>query len=166
MVRFIYTNMNHCIKCGMQTTNPKFCSRSCSASYTNSTAPKRKLQHQCKKCCSPIMSSRTYCKDCSWHGSDITLKEAIYTSCHRSSAFALIRSRARVIGQKLGWVACQVCGYNKHIEICHRKQISEFPESTLLSEINDQQNLIALCRNHHWEFDHNQLDEPLPEFIT
>jgi predicted restriction endonuclease len=52
---------------------------------------------------------------------------------------------------------CEVCGYDKHIEICHIKDIASFSKTTLISEINDLSNLIALCRNHHWELDHGHL---------
>lgn len=54
---------------------------------------------------------------------------------------------------------CYLCGYNNHIEIAHIKAVSNFPENTLISEINNLYNLIPLCPNHHWEFDHNKLSE-------
>lgn len=54
---------------------------------------------------------------------------------------------------------CAICGYNKHIEIAHIKGVSEFSNNDLVSQINDIDNLIALCPNHHWEFDSNQLSE-------
>lgn len=87
----------------------------------------------------------------------MTLKEAIYTKHHKSSAYALVRTRARALANKLGWKACRICGYSKHIEIGHVKPISEFDETTLLSIINAPGNLIPLCRNHHWELDHGLL---------
>jgi len=54
---------------------------------------------------------------------------------------------------------CAICGYNKHIEIAHIKAVSEFPNDALISEINDISNLVALCPNHHWEFDNGLLSE-------
>ena len=54
------------------------------------------------------------------------------------------------------------CGYAKHVEVAHRKDVSSFPDSALISEINDLTNLVGLCPLHHWEFDHQKLDEPLP----
>jgi AraC-like DNA-binding protein len=54
---------------------------------------------------------------------------------------------------------CAICGYNKHIEIAHIKGVSEFSDDSLVSEINDINNLVALCPNHHWEFDSGQLSE-------
>lgn len=53
---------------------------------------------------------------------------------------------------------CAVCGYDKHIDIAHIKAVSEFSEDTLVSEISKASNLIALCPNHHWEYDHGLLD--------
>lgn len=34
--------MNSCLECGIDTDNPKFCSRSCSVTYHNRVSPKRK----------------------------------------------------------------------------------------------------------------------------
>ena len=55
--------------------------------------------------------------------------------------------------------ACVICGYDKHIEIAHIKAVSDFDDDSLISEINDVNNLIALCPNHHWEFDNGFLSE-------
>lgn len=41
--------MNHCANCLKQTNNPKFCSLSCSATYTNRTHPKRKYKYNKNK---------------------------------------------------------------------------------------------------------------------
>ncbi|MFN4973832.1 MAG: HNH endonuclease [Bacteroidota bacterium] len=83
----------------------------------------------------------------------MTLKDAIYHKHHRSSAYALVRSRARTIARKLNLTTCIRCGYNKHVEIAHIKAISEFDETALLSEINSKENLMPLCPNCHWEND-------------
>lgn len=48
---------------------------------------------------------------------------------------------------------CAICGYSNHIEIAHIKAVSEFEESSTIAEINSIDNLIALCPNHHWEYD-------------
>lgn len=53
---------------------------------------------------------------------------------------------------------CAICGYDKHIEIAHIKAVSEFSDTSLISEINNINNLIALCPNHHWEYDNGLLD--------
>lgn len=48
---------------------------------------------------------------------------------------------------------CAICGYDKHVEICHIKSVSSFSDDTPISEINSLGNLIGLCPNCHWEFD-------------
>jgi len=54
------------------------------------------------------------------------------------------------------------CGYSKHIEVCHRRDVAAFPDEALLSAINHIDNLVGLCPTHHWEFDHDAMDAPLP----
>lgn len=53
---------------------------------------------------------------------------------------------------------CACCGYDKHYEVAHIKAVSDFDDDVLISEINDIDNLIALCPNHHWEYDNIGLD--------
>lgn len=148
--------MSSCFYCNKITKNPKFCSRSCAASYNNKTHIKRKPEGKCKNCSKQIKSSRTYCNDCfsdKIKNKDLTLSEAIYQKGHRSSAFALVRARARSTENFKKSKQCYKCGYNKHVEACHIKPISAFPMTTPLSEINSKENIIALCRNCHWEYD-------------
>jgi hypothetical protein len=93
-------------------------------------------------------------KCCNFLG-DMTLKEAIYQKHHKSSAYALVRSRARSEAKKYNkTMNCENCGYDKHVEIAHIKGISTFSEDTMISEINSKENLKVLCPNCHWEFDH------------
>lgn len=54
--------------------------------------------------------------------------------------------------------SCIVCGYDKTYEVAHIKSVSEFDEEALISDINNVDNLVALCPNHHWEFDHIGID--------
>ena len=53
---------------------------------------------------------------------------------------------------------CLICGYDKHYEVCHIKAVSDFSEDTPITVINHIDNLVALCPNHHWEFDNGLLD--------
>lgn len=153
--------MNNCLNCEGKTTNPKFCSRSCAATYNNRIKPKRAKTHNCIDCGKPITAERKRCREhfLLWVKSkevkDMSLKEAIYENHHRSSAFALVRSRARAIAKKLGLNTCVKCGYDKHVEIAHIKPISSFSEEVLISVINSKENLMSLCPNCHWEYDHN-----------
>lgn len=54
------------------------------------------------------------------------------------------------------------CGYAKHVEVAHRRDVADFPASALIGEINAVSNLVGLCPTHHWEFDHNELEYELP----
>ena len=84
-----------------------------------------------------------------------TLKDAVHSSRHGQSAkFNIIRNRAR--SQYKHIKQCEFCGYEKHVEVCHIKQIGLFPEDTLISTINDRSNILILCPNCHWEFDAKQ----------
>ena len=51
-----------------------------------------------------------------------------------------------------------ICNYDHHYEVCHIKPIKDFSLNSLIYEINNKDNLIHLCPNHHWEFDNNKID--------
>lgn len=55
-------------------------------------------------------------------------------------------------------LACVVCGYSKYVEVAHVKSVSSFSGESTLDEINSVSNLVALCPNHHWEFDNGVLE--------
>ena len=77
---------------------------------------------------------------------------------------AQIRSLARTRYRKSGRPqACAVCGYNVHYEVCHIKPINEFLPADFVADVNRLGNLVALCPNHHWEYDHGLLT---PAFIA
>ena len=72
---------------------------------------------------------------------------------HISSKNVHTRGLGRTQHKELIKKPCFICGYDKHVELCHIKPISEFPPETLVSEVNDISNVVQLCRNCHWEFD-------------
>ena len=76
---------------------------------------------------------------------------------HPSWKNAHIRSLARYWNKELAQFPCQHCGYSKHVEFAHIKGIATFPETTTIGEVNDPSNILILCRNCHWEFDHKIL---------
>jgi hypothetical protein len=131
-----------------------FCSQSCSGSYNGHKFPKRKLKHTCKICGTLVRSKEAYCKTCKLENERIlnnqTLQDVIYTTCHKSSAFALVKSRARSVIPKC---PCEECGFS-HTEVCHIKPVSSFTLDTKVSVVNDPSNLKRLCPNCHWLFDH------------
>ena len=81
------------------------------------------------------------------------LRDIIYTgpNLHKSSKFALVRLRARAVLKHYKRI-CQACGYSRHVEVCHVKPLSSFSLDTDTS-FNDEDNLLLLCPNCHWELD-------------
>lgn len=53
-----------CENCGKETSNPRFCSRSCAAQKNNRGSPKRAPQGTCQSCGIAIPKSRTHCPAC------------------------------------------------------------------------------------------------------
>ena len=145
-------NMNICLHCKVETLNPKFCSRSCAAKETNKVPKRKKRISSCKSCGEVVAYRRTVCDNC-LVPKDMSLGDAIYYNHHKSSAYSLVRSRARA-SVKAEIQSCESCGYDKHVEVCHIKAIHEFLPETMISEINSRDNLKLLCPNCHWEFDH------------
>lgn len=151
--------MNTCANCGQATANPKFCCRRCSAIFTNKRVPRRKRRlYFCQLCGHETGSRRKYCdahqpnalKSYDHSTIDDIRKQAKY------QAHALIRNLARRTYLKFELPRqCRVCGYSIHIEICHIRSIQSFPHHTFIQEVNSPNNLVALCPNHHWEFDHH-----------
>lgn len=166
-----------CLKCNsnfnkipseMRKTSNHFCSKSCANSYNNSKVAKRSLQiRYCKNCDEQLKRNsykdrKTLCDDCfksssryvDW--STITLEEVVGKRSYQKHS--RIRELARRNYIKSGRpMSCKVCDYNYHVDICHIKAIKDHKPSDLVSDINHQSNLIALCKNHHWEFDRGLL---------
>ncbi len=144
-------NNKKCLRCGnnLKKQQTKYCSKTC----------RLKPPAFCKNCGHKVKringQDRAFCELCKqdWAGrGDKVLRDVIYDIHHKSSAFSLVRSRARAIVKDEPQV-CEKCGYDKHVEVCHIKAISTYEMNTLLSVINDRKNLVLLCPNCHWEFD-------------
>jgi len=159
-----------CPNCQKETSNPKFCSRSCAASFTNRLSPKRKLTKKCSKCNNIVRNYRS--KLCENHFQEMKLASneeyknrtiGYYRSkeclkhLHKSSIHAHVRGLCRVWLKHLTKKPCKNCGYNKHVELCHIKSLASFTDDSLLKNVNSEENVIPLCRNCHWEFDNGLL---------
>jgi hypothetical protein len=174
-----YSNPNLCIECGKvihvpesgtvpPTRKKKFCNKSCAASYNNRGrrhGPKPKPK-TCPVCDGPHYNKRIYCS----------------VSCLRSKTRAVLQTttKGELFQQRKSWQAarsciqnnarkvyeesrkpkvCFVCGYANHYEVAHIQSVSSFPDSVTVGKINSLSNLLALCPNHHWEFDHGLINE-------
>ena len=132
----------------------KFCNHSCSCIYSNIqrgfSSPQLKI---CKRCGSTKTRSprSLYCKSCTY----IFPEARILNHKKSESSHRQIREHSRrvMINSKI-YKKCHLCPYTKHVEACHIKPIEKFSPDTLIRVINDMSNLVWLCPNHHWEFDH------------
>lgn len=154
--------MNQCLKCSGP-TKTKFCSRHCANSYNNSLFPKRKrTKSLCKVCGTELSKRRSFCdrhlpNNVDWNL--ISLGDCRNKRKYQSNS--RIRDLARHVYKKLKLpYSCAICNYDHHIEICHIKGISSFPEDATIAQINNPSNLVALCPNHHWEFDNGLIKYP------
>lgn len=162
-----------CFHCGVPTTNPKFCSRSCAASVNSSLFPKR-LNYRtpcvCRMCEETYFRSKTHsapklCQSCYvlWKNGTAQkeTKLGALTSAksvkgkHPSWKAANVRMLNRQWNKSLLDKPCAKCGYDLHVELAHIRAISSFPKSATLGEVNHPDNVVQLCRNCHWEFDHS-----------
>lgn len=167
-----------CLYCEKETFNPKFCSQSCSAKFNNSKYPKRRIIRKCVK-----SNCENFAKDykttlCLKHWQEnqkdyflnLTLKDIgnLYTKddnsfknrSWRAKAHKRLRDLARHWFKDMTEIPCASCGYDKHVELCHIKSIADFPEYSLVREINCKENLIQFCPNCHWEFDNGLFELP------
>lgn len=55
---------------------------------------------------------------------------------------------------------CLICGYETHVDLCHKKLIASFSKNSKISVVNSKENLIYLCKNHHWELDNKIITIP------
>ena len=76
---------------------------------------------------------------------------------HPSWLHAHVRGMARHQHKKLCVSGCMNCGYSKHVEICHIIALADWPDETLICAVNASENILILCRNCHWELDHDLL---------
>jgi len=157
LIRY-YNNPNYCIHCNKIIEVPdgvkcseirlkKFCNSSCSAKYNNRHRI-RKVRVKEIKIKKKIIVKFEYL-------ANMNKKNVFDIRKSWQSARGTIQQNARYIYNNSGKPKCCVeCGYNKHIEICHIKSVSSFTDSaSVVNEINNIENLVALCPTHHWEFD-------------
>jgi predicted HNH restriction endonuclease len=152
----------NCLYCQAKTSNPNFCSRSCAAKINNHKYPKRsKIESVCV-CGENKTKSAKNCRNCSNENKFLnygkkTLEESVLESKHYAAKhrYEKIRQHAKRVANKFNWYStkCEKCGYDKHVELCHKKPIYSFDKTTLIQDINSKANLLFLCPNCHWEYD-------------
>lgn len=129
----------NCKQCNQETSNPKFCSRSCAVSFNNSKAPKRKRTRQCKKCTNLARTGSKLCdthyqkraqfrdrdsrvpgttmeRECKHHGvTEFYVLPNKAVKCKRCNVERVQVRRERVSRtlKKEAGGKCVICGYNK-----------------------------------------------------
>lgn len=151
--------MNLCLNCSKDTKNAKYCNRSCAAKQTNKIPKVVRKIPRCIICKIEIKRRNKYCNSCrptiisNYDWSQITYKQLEIMNGKVQRRVKIHELARKIYKKKYGKGKCFVCGYEKHCEICHIKAIKDFRDDSFITEINDIENLVALCPNHHWEFD-------------
>ena len=153
----------NCKNCTTPTHNPSFCSSSCAAKYNNRKYPKRKKSSSwtCDSCGGEKNRSSNLCANCSREyqlfksGVSTKTKAEIFgeRTSWQSARSAIQKNARAVIDFLSNEKRCKICNYDYHVDVCHIIPVSEFDDSSLISEINNIDNLVYLCPNHHKEFD-------------
>lgn len=172
----------------------KFCSTHCSAVFNNKKYPKREASPYnknptslCKICGALIylkkrtkntFLNRKVCDSCLKPQDDYywlpdigskTKKEIFLKYKNWQSARSIILKHAIGIYLLSGRPKqCAVCKYEKKVQISHVRSVSGFSDDTIIALINDINNLVPLCPTHHWEFDHQCLEnlKAIDDFFT
>lgn len=170
----------------IEKTNNNFCSRSCAATYNNTNRNYDGSYNMAKRRFFPrltpnyiYLKSFVICENCNttYHkiGTRISNSATCSSFCNMelgmknrimkdfikrtgANAYDTIRQNARVYSKYFYPVLCMLCGYDKHYEVCHIKDLKDFSRDETFYEINNKTNLIHLCCNCHWEFDKGLID--------
>jgi hypothetical protein len=134
----------------------KFCSSSCSASFNNPRRPSRaRKKPACDDCGGPKSWAGQVCRQCR------SLKLNSRTLADLRAEYSTAQFHAKVRGLAraayTGPRRCAACGYDLHVDVCHIRDVRDFPPTATLAEVNALTNLIALDKRCHWEFDHGHL---------
>lgn len=143
----------------------KYCSHSCAAKHNNLAQKGRSVPRAnptCKVCHKPFRGRATgkICEACRKLGGVGSVSKGVMFQKRTNwqSARSSIQKHAKAVYRESGKPkVCLICGYSTYVEIAHIKAVSSFGDEIRILEINHSDNLIALCPNHHWEFDHGLL---------
>lgn len=159
-----------CIHCDKQISSSHKKCKECAEQIrlakriTVCTKPKRDRSHEKDLCpCGNKKLKRSQkCSLCISEDSlNKTKVEMEYSNIgNRASRWSRIREHARKVATENGisQKPCAKCGFSEHIQICHIKSISDFSDTDKIKEINSATNLIQLCPNCHWLFDHGKIN--------
>ena len=134
-----------------------FCSQSCAASFNNIGVRRHGYPENYYNCqCGRQKDYKAkFCLKCKKENTRKNLLKKIIGDIPKKNRVQILRNMARIFLEETQIKkSCKICGYNKHVDVCHIKPIKSFLESDLIGDVNNVKNLEYMCPNHHWEFDH------------
>lgn len=140
---------------GIGVRRKRFCSVICSNKARKDNPLWKEKRIKVKRYCScgeELIGRRILCDDCIKLKSLDCKTVGSFKHLKDANRYGQIREAARKIAKNIT-NKCFHCGYDLHVEVCHIKEIGKFPDDTPISEINRIENLVKLCKNHHWELD-------------
>lgn len=164
-----------CTNCKKETSNPKFCSRSCAATVNNATVCKRKPEGSCLICKKPIPTRLKYCSNkcrlvkvtfCSKHQLVRIKRKGGGTYCPKCSSKRVAEFRRKNKKRCIEFLGgkCLKCGYRNcpdALEFHHRnpaeKEFNLGVRGLTKSWKRIKKELIKcdlLCANCHREHHH------------
>jgi HNH endonuclease len=172
-----YLNPNYCKECqnviGVSASEKVwdakvklFCSQSCSGKYHNRVNPKPRTSKTwwCPECGERKARHIPICSRCAGKPPSVELEKLVKSDLFgtrknwQSARSSIQRHARKVYANSDKPKYCALCGYDRYFEVAHLKAVSSFaPDSRIVEEINNINNLVALCPNHHREFDNGLL---------
>lgn len=169
--------MNTCLYCNSTTSNPKFCSLVCSATFYNKLPRKRMLpQGSCKVCKTVIKTSLIYCDNCKQflkkksyclkHNADFKSygRQKRCSKCMSERVMAR-RTRIKEMAVEYKGGCCEICGYRKclaaldfhHLEPEHKDfSISKYGHCRSWQRVKEEvDKCVLVCSNCHREIHFN-----------
>lgn len=144
-----------CLHCEKPTKNPKFCSIRCGVVHNNANRTKKKA-NCCVDCQKTIDYRFKRCIGCAIETIKIDPQITVgdWRTQNKYSIHQRIRDHARRLYKGSSKPQhCKICEYSRQFDVCHIKAVKSFADDTPIVVINDLTNLVALCKNHHSEFD-------------
>lgn len=169
-----YKNPNTCKLCGKiieitegsrvtDIRKKKFCNKSCATKFYQLNNKKNKFK-TCEICGKRFSDSRSkYCEECRTNPKFYKLQnlskgDLISQKGYFKARSSICKNARTIFYKNFKQPKCIICGYDKYIEICHIKAVKDFSDTDKIYDINNINNLVALCPNHHKEFDNGLID--------
>lgn len=160
-----------CEECGENFTRPaggphdalRFCSRSHANRYNNRKRRGERTVEQatCSLCGVGLNQPRAggMCRQCRAESTRISRESTRIGNLRTKYGYAQFHAKLRGWSRSsyTGPWSCALCGYALHVDVCHIKAVHKFKDSATVGEVNAASNLVALCKNHHWEFDNGHI---------